>query len=344
MADGGAYASLTTDPVGTPHQKATCCWCQSHLVIGEAAGGLRCWVCPRCWARQEAHALYVVPAGKAHATLIAAHIERLGGKPAVKAGERACLNMPLPSQVLFEECPAKNVLWGGQAGPGKSHGVRWWLYKRSLMVNGHEALLTRENWEQLEKHHLRAMAADLPLFGARLVDKTAVFPNRSFIDCGHMADFEAVNRYLSTNYGAIVPEEGSRTPVDSRGVTPLAELATRARNVYRDVQGREVRPRFMPVSNPGGPSSGYLCEMFVDHTPNLELYPKLAKKYRPEQWVYIPARLDDNPYMDPEYEDTLSGLDAVRYEQMRNGDWHIFAGAFFSEFVADTHVAHAVLA
>jgi hypothetical protein len=273
-----------------------------------------------------------------------AHAKLLG----VKAGTVVCLYFPLPSQVLFEECAAKNILWGGQAGPGKSHGVRWWLYKRCLTTPQHEALLVRENWEQLEKTHLRKMAQELPLLGAKLVDRTAVFDKGSFIDCGHMADAEAVARYLSTGYGAIVADEASQVPVDGRGLTPLAELSTRARVVLRSVTGAVVKPRFLLVSNPGGPSASWLRDMFVDHTPDYGNYPKLrpvfdehgaqVRGYTAEKWAYIPARLDDNPYQDPEYEDTLANLTEERYLQLRHGDWHVFPGQFFHEYRAETHV------
>ena len=273
-----------------------------------------------------------------------AHARLLG----VPTGTTVCLNVPLPSQAMFEECQVKNILWGGQAGPGKSHGVRWWLYKRSLIVPKHEALLTRENWEQLEKTHIRRMQEELPLLGAEMVGTEARFTNRSFIDCGHMADAKAVSRYLSTEYGTIVCDEASQTPVDSEGVTPLGELSTRARKVYRDLNGASVRPRFLPVSNPGGPSAPWLCDMFIDHTPDFDLYPALrpvfnddgeqVKGYQVDQWAYIPARLDDNPYQDPEYEDTLSVLSAVRFEQLRHGDWHVFSGQFFREWSDRTHV------
>jgi hypothetical protein len=312
-------------PIGTRHLTAKCCWCASPLVVGQVLD-LRCWLCPKDWERQTQYALIVKATGKQHAQLLG-----------VPVGTRVCLNVPLPSQVLFEECPSKNVLWGGQAGPGKSHGVRWWLYKRSLTVPLHESLLLRENWEQLEKTHLRKMAAELPKLGAKLVDRTAVFPNGSFIDCGHMADAAAVSRYLSTEYGAIVPEEASLYPVDTDGNTPLGELSTRARKVYNDLAGRSVRPRFMPVSNPGGPSAGWLLDMFVEHTPDFDKYPALAKKYDEAQWSYIPAKLDDNPYQDPEYEDTLAVLSKWRYDQLRHGDWHVFSGQFFSKFDERRH-------
>jgi hypothetical protein len=236
------------------------------------------------------------------------------------------------------------VLWGGQAGPGKSHGARWWLYKRSLMAPGHTALLLRENWDQLDKHHIREMKKEAPALGARVTDRTMTFANGSVIDCGHMADVEAVSRYLSTEYGAIVPDEASLYPVDADGVTPLGELSTRARKVYTDVEGKPVRPRFMPVSNPGGPSAGWLRDMFIEHLPDYERYPALKKKYDPSQWAYIPARLDDNPYQDPEYEDTLAVLSATRFEQLRHGDWDVFSGQFFSEWMPSKHVAIATIA
>ncbi len=320
--------SVTLDaPVGTQHPKAVCCWCGRALVVAEVLQK-RCWLCPVDWPRQTAHALTVKPMEKAHARLLG-----------VPSGTTVCLNVPLPSQALFEECQAKNILWGGQAGPGKSHGVRWWLYKRSLTTPKHEALLTRENWEQLEKTHIRRMQEELPLLGAEMVGTEARFRmNGAFIDCGHMADAKAVNRYLSTEYGAIVCDEASQTPVDGEGVTPLGELSTRARKVYRDLNGQDVRPRFLPVSNPGGPSAAWLCDMFIDHTPDFDRYPALRTKYDPSQWAYLPATLDDNPYQDPEYEDTLAVLSAVRFEQLRHGDWHVFSGQFFREWSDRLHV------
>lgn len=324
--------SLHEAPIGTPHGTATCTWCKAPLVVGQVLQ-LRCWLCPVDWKRQVDKALVVKPIDKGHAKLLG-----------VTSGTAVCLNVPLPSQAAFEECAAKNILWGGMAGPGKSHGVRWWLYKRSLTVPTHEALLTRENWEQLEKTHIRKMKQELPLLGAALVDREARFPNGSFIDCGHMADAEAVNRYLSTNYGAIVSDEATRTPVDTEGITPLAELSTRARETYRDLSGTLVEPRFLPVSNPGGPSAPWLKDMFIDHEPDYETFPALRpafneagaqiRGYRAEQWAYIPAKLSDNPYMRDDYAETdLAVLSGVRYRQLAEGDWQVFSGQFFSEWM-----------
>lgn len=322
-----SLVSLKESPIGTSHLTATCSWCASKLVVAEVLQ-LRCWLCPIDWRRQVKHALIVRADTAEHAKLLG-----------VPRGTSVCLDVPLPSQVLIEEATARNILWGGQAGPGKSHGIRKWLYRRSLKTPGHEALLLRENWDQLDKTHIRRMHAELPILGARMVDRTAVFPNGSFIDCGHMADADAVNRYLSTEYGAIVPDEASVYPLNADGVPVIAELSSRARKEYPDLEGHTVDPRFVPTTNPGGPSAGWLRDMFVDHTPDLELFPALADEYDPSEWLYIPAKLDDNPYMRPSYaKSDLAVLSKWRYEQLRHGDWHVFAGQFFERWQDRTHV------
>jgi len=335
---------LDTAPIGTPHRTAICCWCQRPLVVAQVLQ-LRCWVCPVDWGRQVAHATIVKAASKEHAKLLG-----------VSVGTEVCLDVPLPSQAQIEEriaafalaYPGKrfNLTWGGQAGPGKTHGIRWLLYRRSLRTPHHEALLLRENWEQLEKTHIRKMKEELPKLGAKLVDRTAVFANGAYIDCGHMADQEAIGRYLSTGYGIIAPDEASLYPVDTEGTPVLAELSTRARETWVMIDGARSVPLFCPVTNPGGPTAPWLLDMCIDHTPDYEHYPALAgvnpdgsPVYNPDHWQYQAARLDDNPYMREDYATTdLATLSKTRYEQLRHGDWHVFAGQFFSKWNERRHV------
>jgi hypothetical protein len=157
----------------------------------------------------------------------------------------------------------------------------------------------------------------------------------SIIDCGHMADMEAVSRYFSTEYHAIVPDEASLYPVDSgRDDAAGGVEHACAQDGGGPGDGGEVPPRFLPVTNPGGPSAAWLREMFIDHTPDFDKYPALKTKYDPKDWLYLPAALDDNPYLDPEYETSLAVLNRVRYEQLRHGDWTVFSGQFFSEWTS----------
>ncbi len=286
-----------------------CCWCREPLIQAD-----QIWWCPTlaCRTRQREHGLGVQP----------------------KRGPWKWLYVPTPKQVEFDACPAKYVLYGGAAGPGKSHAARWALYRRALRIPNFEALLLRKTFPELEKTHLRKMARDAELIGADFVESKRImrFPNGSLIECGHMEDASAVEKYLSTEYDAIVPDEGSTFDPG-----PLLELSTRARSSKPAVKA-EGGAKFWIVSNPGGPSSSLLLDFFIDHQPDFDAYPALREDYRPEEWTYIPGLLDDNPYLDPAYERQLAVLSKWRYEQLRHGDWRVFVGQFFSQWQERKHV------
>lgn len=302
----------------TIHPTAKCCWCLLALVNVDGI-----WWCQTeaCRQKQREHGI---------------------GVSAKKGGGWKWLYVPTPKQVVFDACPAKYILFGGAAGPGKSHAVRWALYRRCLRQPGYEAVLLRKTFPELEKTHLRRMANDAPLIGAEFIESKRLmkFPNGSLIECGHMDDEAGLQKWLSTEYHAIVPDEGSTFDPDR-----LLELSTRARRVSPD--GTE-KGKFWVVSNPGGPASSMLLDFFIDHEPDFEKYPKLrpvfdkegvqTKGYRSDQWAYIPALLDDNPYLDEDYDTALAVLQPWRYEQLRHGDWRVFSGQFFATWNTRRHI------
>jgi hypothetical protein len=342
---------LGTHPVGTVHPSAKCCWCDTGLVIGEFAElqniaakladpalQRRCWVCPQCWRRQLQHALM-----------------------ARQGKTRTIYHVPLPSQVAIYETQRPYLLWGGRAGPGNSTGTRWWLYKRSLSIPGHKALLLRENWDQLTANHTIDMDAELPLLGGHWVEKWKIAAfgkgsDQSLIYCGHMAEADAVTRYTGIEYGAIVADEAALYPVNQQGVPVLAEVSTRARQEYTDRDGKHVSGVFLTVTNPGGPSAQWLKDMFIDHGPDFERFPALVPEYDDEtgeqvsgyragDWEYYAASLRDNPYMRPDYAQTqLAVLSGVRYKQLAEGDWNASDGQFFREWSERHHVRRACIA
>lgn len=342
--------NLATAPIDTAHPIARCCWCDRALVVA-VVEQLRCWLCPACYPRQVRNALIVEYSAKRAKEL---------GLP--KAG-RYCWRVPLPTQCEIYELGARggNLLWGGRAGASKSDGVRWWLYHRSITVPGHESLLLRENWDQLQDNHTSKMAYEVLLLGGRWMegDKRAVFgsgSDQSIISCGHMAEAQAVLRYRGGNKGAIAADEASLYPIDNEGVTVLAELRTMARAVYQNRSGETVYPVFVCATNPGGPSAPWLRDMFKDHTPDYDMFPRLrpvydeqtgvqTEGYNPLDWHFIPATLDSNPYISPDYrQKNLVGLSEVRYKQLAEGDWDSFVGMFFPMWRADVHVRQVVWA
>lgn len=298
---------------GTVHPVARCCWCGTHLVkwLGH-------WWCQQqaCQNRQREHAIV---------------LKKTTGRKV----EETYWFAPLPSQAEFERVKAPRKLWGGSAGPGKSFGARRLAYRKALRIKGLNVLLVRKTYPELERTHIKAMRREAAEIGFEWVEsrREARFPNGSVIECGHLEDADAVQKYLSAEYDLIIVDEAVQIEPDA-----LMELMSRARTSNPEVIAEGGAEVWLPT-NPGGPSHALLKDMHITKTPDTERYPALARSYKPEQWAYIRATLDDNPYLDPDYESlSLSGLRKARHEQLRHGDWDVAEGQFFDMFSARTHV------
>lgn len=296
---------------------AICCWCAAPLVPTEIRG-FKAWICRReaCCARQVAHA-YV------------SQNKKLGEK------DLHYRNIPLPKQVEFRERPEKYVLFGGAAGPGKSHEARWAAYELCQRIKNFRVLILRETFGELERTHMDKMEMEQDLIGATFVKSAhrMSFPSSgAVIELGHMEDAAAVRKYLSAEYDLIIPDEGALYDPDA-----LLSLSTRARTSNPAAKAAGF-PKFWVVTNPGGPASQMLLDFFIDHTPNYDERPALRGKYDPTQWHFVPALLDDNPYIDPDYESQLAVEKPHRYQQLRYGNFRVFAGQFFPAWDEHKHV------
>ena len=265
-----------------------------------------------------------------------AAMQRAFGVGAETAGGWVWLYVPLPAQVDLEACKAPYRLFGGAAGGSKSHGARWLLYKFALRVKHFEALILRRSFPELERTHLRRMQREERTLQAagvdceyKKADRQMIFhQTEAIIEAGHMEDEDAVERYLSAEYDAIVADEGGGFPPG-----PMLELSTRA-------VGRSERPEmeaaggpfFLVVTNPIGPAVAMLRDFFLTHQPDFEVYPNLRDDYDARQWVFIKAQLEDNPYLGQSYARSLTLYNKTRYKQLRHGDWTAIEGAFFERW------------
>jgi phage terminase large subunit len=287
------------------HPVARCRWCSHQFVqVYESQ-----WVCVSAGCRERQHDYAVMNPGKR------------------KRGESPYLYLPLPVQVDIEEMTAKNGMGGGAAGGTKSHGALWRLIRRALRIPGFEALLLRRTFPELEKTHLRRMARIAPLIGADFVESKRLmrFPNGSLIEAGHCEDDADVMKYLSSEYDDITIDEASTFQPDH-----LIEIWTRARSSKAAVQ-REGGATVRLYTNPGGPAAMMIRDLFVTQTPDAEAFPH----YRASDYAFVPARLTDNPYLDPEYAMRLMQLPEARRRQLLDGDWDVFESQFFPEWRAE---------
>jgi hypothetical protein len=200
-------------------------------------------------------------------------------------------------------------------------------YLRCLLVPGFRALLLRRTYPELENTHIERVLLEAKQLGA-VYNKTEHklrFANGSVFEFGHVEDDAAVSKYLSTEYDGIY----------------FDELVTFTLHQFKFLcsRARTTKPGLSPIiragSNPGGTNSYWVKRYFLlrDINPN---DPKdQDPTYRPENYQFIPATLDDNPHIDPTYDARLMALptEALR-RAYRYGDWDVFEGQYFSDWRA----------
>jgi phage terminase large subunit len=100
--------------------------------------------------------------------------------------------------------------------------------------------------------------------------------------------------------------------------------------------GREdYTPQVVAATNPGGPEAWWVKSQYIDREMDPEEYPD----YDPNDYCFIPSKLEDNPYLDKEYEKTLLALPPMLRKAYRDGSWDVWPGQYFPEWDRTRHVA-----
>jgi predicted phage terminase large subunit-like protein len=220
---------------------------------------------------------------------------------------------PYKQQRQFLAYDGIEGLYGGSAGGGKSDCLLIGALQY-VGVPGYAALLLRRTY------------ADLSLPGA-LMDrafqwlgdanchwddqqKVWTFPSGATITFGYLETERDKYRYQSSEFQFVAFDELTQFTE-----TQYTYLFSRLRRL----KDFPVPIRMRAASNPGGVGHQWVR----DHFPIDTLVA--------EDCIFVPARMDDNPYIDHEsYEKALDRLDYVTREQLRHGDWNIsISGGIF---------------
>ena len=211
--------------------------------------------------------------------------------------------------------------YGGARGGGKSH---WLLAQMGAddcqRVAGLKCLLLRKvgkaNIEQFEDLRRR-------LFGKLKHEFSAyrgvlAFKNGSRIIAGHFQSEKDIDAYLGLEYDVIGVEEA--TTLTSRKYQDISTCCRTSKPNWR--------PRIYSTTNPGGVGHAWYRKRFV--APMVER--------RESETRFVPARVGDNTFNNPEYRKILEGLSGWQKRAWLEGDWDIAAGQFFTTFRRDVHV------
>ena len=95
----------------------------------------------------------------------------------------------------------------------------------------------------------------------------------------------------------------------------------------------DFKPRMYYTCNPGGVGHAWVKRLFIDR--------EYVGDEHPEDYLFIPARVYDNPVLmkyDPEYVHTLEVLPEHLRRAHLEGDWDVLAGQYFPNFRREKHI------
>ena len=133
-------------------------------------------------------------------------------------------------------------------------------------------------------------------------EKQYVFPSGATLNFGYLESANDCYRYQGAEFQYIGMDEV--THIDPANYRYLFSRLRKPKTL-------QVPLRFRASANPGGEFGEYYYQRFFVEGP---------EKGR----IFIPAGIDDNPYLDAEaYRESLNELDPVERERLLNGNWEI---------------------
>lgn len=237
-----------------------------------------------------------------------------------------------PKQLLAFLSKATEILFGGAAGPGKSHLVRVLAIALCVAVPKLQVYLFRRIRDDLIKSHMEGPTGFRSLLApwvgkfVEIVEDEIRFWNGAHIYLCHCKDEKDRLKYLSAEIHVLLIDELTQfTEVIYRFLRSRVRmpLGMAIPDVYKD-----KLPCIVCASNPGGIGHQWVKATWVDSKPAFEIW-RTPDKEAGFLRQFIPARLSDNPSIDQKsYASNLSGLgNEALVKAMLEGDWDIVAGA-----------------
>ena len=246
---------------------------------------------------------------------------------------------PTAKQAEFLSCPAREVLYGGGAGSGKSDGLL--MAALSQVQNPlHRALILRRSFPQLRDLIERSHDLFMPL-GANYTrqDRQWRFRSGAIVEFGFLdADSDRYN-YQGRQFSFLGFDELTQWAADSADASgePVNGAYLYLLSRLRTREGSGLRHEVRATTNPGGVGHNWVKSRWgiPDDGGASERRDPITNFRR----VFIPARLTDNPYLaNTDYARGLDALSEADRKTLKEGRWDVYAGAVFVDWNPRVHV------
>ena len=229
---------------------------------------------------------------------------------------------PNPRQWKAMCAKQKYICYGGARGGGKSYYIREKAVTMALKYPGIRICIVRRTHGEVEKNHVVPLRQILcPWYAKYNAGKYQFnFYNGSLIQCDYFNQDRDADHFQGIEYDIIFIDEATN-------------LKEEWLKIYFDpcLRGVNDFPKHIIYTcNPGGPAHQYIKRLFVDR--------RFLPDENPDDYVFIPAKATDNIALmraQPDYIKQLDKLPPKKRAAWRDGDFNVFEGQFFEDFVND---------
>lgn len=231
------------------------------------------------------------------------------------------LQRPSDKQKIFLSEKHKYTAFGGARGGGKSWAVRTKAILLALNYPGIRICIIRKTYPELKANHidnLRGILGDIAVY--RESSKEFSFKNGSRIILKYCQNEKDLDKFQGLEMDVVFIDEA----------TQFTEAMYQ--RISACVRGVNNFPkRIYLTCNPGGVGHAWVKRLFID------------RKYKTGEdgndYAFIRSMVTDNGALmsaDPEYIKKLEALPPKLRRAWLEGDWDIFEGQFFEEFLDDS--------
>ena len=234
---------------------------------------------------------------------------------------RLSINIPEPNekQKLFLSDHHKYIAFGGARGGGKSWSVRVKAKLLAFNYAGIKQMIMRRTYPELYANHIKPLLQELPIGSYKYNDskKELTFPNGSCILFRYCNNDKDLLNYQGTEVDILYIDEATQFSEEQYKV------------LIACVRGVNTFPKRVYLTcNAGGIGHQWVKRLFI------------SKSYRdgenPDEYSFIQSLVTDNKALlkeQPDYIKQLEALPPKLKEAWLYGNWDIFEGQFFEDFV-----------